>query len=48
MLVVRFIVEQDLPIDKLLVVTFTKAATEELKERVRCRLLETKRRWKAV
>ncbi len=43
MLVLRFIVEQKISIDKLLVVTFTKAATEELKERIRNRLIEAKR-----
>ncbi|MGZ5071338.1 MAG: UvrD-helicase domain-containing protein [Methylobacter sp.] len=43
MLVLRFIVEQAMPIEKLLVVTFTKAATEELKDRVRCRLAEARR-----
>ena len=43
MLVLRFVVEQDLKIDQLLVVTFTKAATEELKDRVRARLAEAKR-----
>ncbi len=42
MLVLRFIVEKGIPIDKLLVVTFTKAATEELKERIRNRLIEAK------
>jgi exodeoxyribonuclease V beta subunit len=43
MLVLRFMVEQGIAIEKLLVVTFTKAATEELKERVRSRLTEAKR-----
>ena len=43
MLVLRFVVEQGMMIDKVLVVTFTKAATEELKDRVRERLAETKR-----
>ena len=43
MLVLRFVVEQDIAIDKVLVVTFTKAATEELKDRVRSRLAEAKR-----
>jgi len=33
MLVLRFVVEQDIAIEKMLVVTFTKAATEELKDR---------------
>lgn len=42
MLALRFVVEQDLAIDKLLIVTFTKAATKELKERVRARLVEAK------
>jgi exodeoxyribonuclease V beta subunit len=40
MLVLRFVVELDMAIDKLLIVTFTKAATEELKERVRSKLAE--------
>ncbi len=43
MLVLRFVVEQGIAIEKLLVVTFTKAATEELKDRVRCRLAEARR-----
>ncbi|MFA5923367.1 MAG: exodeoxyribonuclease V subunit beta [Methylococcaceae bacterium] len=43
MLVLRFVVEQGMTIDKVLVVTFTKAATEELKDRVRGRLAEAKR-----
>jgi exodeoxyribonuclease V beta subunit len=43
MLVLRFVVEQGIPIEKLLVVTFTKAATEELKDRVRSRLTEARR-----
>lgn len=43
MLVLRLVVEQDVPIDKLLVVTFTKAATEELKDRIRGRLAYAKR-----
>lgn len=43
MLVLRFVVEQGIAIDQLLVVTFTKAATEELKERVRQRLADAKR-----
>jgi len=42
MLVLRFVVEKNIPIDQLLVVTFTKAATEELKERIRNRLYEAK------
>ncbi len=43
MLVLRFVVEHGFTIDQLLVVTFTKAATEELKDRVRARLIEAKR-----
>ncbi len=43
MLVLRFVVEQDIAIERLLVVTFTKAATEELKDRVRSRLAEARR-----
>jgi exodeoxyribonuclease V beta subunit len=43
MLVLRFVVELGITIDKALVVTFTKAATEELKDRVRGRLAEAKR-----
>jgi exodeoxyribonuclease V beta subunit len=38
MLVLRFITEFGFPLQKILVVTFTKAATEELKERIRARL----------
>ncbi len=40
MLVSRFVVEMDTDIKSLLVVTFTKAATEELKARIRARLVE--------
>jgi exodeoxyribonuclease V beta subunit len=43
MLVLRFVVELDVAIDQLLIVTFTKAATEELKDRIRQRLAEAKR-----
>lgn len=42
MLVLRFVVEQDLDIKRILVVTFTKAATAELKERIRSRLAEAR------
>ena len=42
MLVLRFVVEQALAIDQILVVTFTKAATEELKDRIRSRLVEAR------
>lgn len=43
MLALRFVVERGLPIEQLLIVTFTKAATEELKERIRARLAGAKR-----
>lgn len=43
MLVLRFVVELDVPIDQLLAVTFTKAATEELRYRVRQRLADARR-----
>jgi len=42
MLALRFVVEHNYTIDQLLIVTFTKAATKELKERVRARLVEAK------
>ena len=42
MLVLRFVVEKELDIKQVLVVTFTKAATEELKARIRLRLSETR------
>ena len=42
MLVLRFVVEQELDVKKILVVTFTKLATEELKERIRNRLIDAR------
>jgi len=42
MLVLRFVVEKELDIKQILVVTFTKAATEELKDRVRARLIDAR------
>jgi exodeoxyribonuclease V beta subunit len=39
-LVLRLIVERGLPVQEILVVTFTKAATAELRERIRARLRE--------
>ncbi len=42
MLVMRFILQQGYSIDQLLVVTFTNAAAQELRERIRARLLEIK------
>ena len=41
-LFLRLVLEKQLPVDQILVVTFTKAATEELKERIRNTLLEAK------
>jgi len=41
-LFLRMILERDFPVDRILVVTFTKAATEELKERIRCKLIQAK------
>lgn len=38
MLALRFVAEQGLPLQQILVVTFTKAATEELRDRIRARL----------
>ena len=43
-LVLRLIVEQEIPINSLLVVTFTKAATAELKSRIREHLCRRGRR----
>ena len=42
MLVLRFVVEQNLDIKQVLVVTFTKAAIEELKDRIRSRLVDAR------
>lgn len=39
-LVVRFVVEKGIPIESILVVTFTRAATAELKARIRQRLYD--------
>jgi exodeoxyribonuclease V beta subunit len=38
-LVVRYVVEDDVPLPAILVVTFTRAATAELRDRVRARLV---------
>lgn len=38
LLYIRLIIEQQLTVDQLLVVTYTRAATEELRERIRARL----------
>lgn len=43
MLVLRLVVERAIPIEQILVVTFTKAATEELKDRIRARLSDARR-----
>ena len=42
MLVLRFVVEFNVPVEELLVVSYTKAATEELRSRIRNRLLEAR------
>jgi exodeoxyribonuclease V beta subunit len=41
-LYLRLIVEKDLPVDRILVVTFTDAATGELRDRIRQRLVEAR------
>ncbi len=41
-LFIRLIIENNLTVDQILVVTFTKAATEELRERVRNKLVKAK------
>ena len=41
-LFLRLILEKQFPADQILVVTFTKAGTEELKDRIRNKLLEAK------
>ncbi len=42
MLVLRFVLEFNVAIDKLLVVSYTRAATEELRSRIRSRLVEAR------
>lgn len=42
MLVLRAVVELEVPIEKILIVTFTRAATEELRSRIRARLFSAK------
>jgi exodeoxyribonuclease V beta subunit len=42
MLVLRFVVEENFDIKQILVVTFTRAATEELKDRIRSRLVDAR------
>ncbi len=46
-LVLRLLLERRLPVEKILVVTFTKAATAELKERIRSRIQQTLQRLRA-
>ena len=40
-LATRYVAERGIPLDQLLVVTFSRAASQELRERVRARLEET-------
>lgn len=42
MLVLRAVAELAVPLEKILIVTFTKAATEELRARIRTRLVEAR------
>ncbi len=42
-LVARYVIEEGVPLDKLLVVTFGRAASQELRSRVRERLVEVER-----
>ena len=42
-LFLRLILERQLQVDQILVVTFTKAATEELKDRIRSKLLQAEK-----
>ncbi len=42
MLVLRFVAEFGIPVEELLVVTYTRAATEELRSRIRSRLVEAR------
>lgn len=42
-LFIRLVVEQAMTVDRILVVTYTRAATEELKQRIRTRLTEALR-----
>lgn len=41
LLYLRLVIEQDVPVEKILVVSFTQAATAELRERIRSRLQGT-------
>ncbi|MFP5308153.1 MAG: UvrD-helicase domain-containing protein [Actinomycetes bacterium] len=47
-LVTRYVAEADVPLPRILVVTFTRAATAELRERVRRRLVEAAAHCSAV
>ena len=47
-IVLRLVVEEGLGIDQILVVTFTEAATAELRERVRRRLRDALALWRPV
>ena len=41
-LVTRLVVEQQVPIERILVITFTNAATAELRDRIRARLSQVR------
>ena len=41
-LFIRLVLEKQLPVDQILVLTFTNAATEELKDRIRKKLVQAK------
>lgn len=47
LLVLRLVVEQALDIDHILVLTYTRAATAELKSRIRARLRQAQRFWQS-
>jgi exodeoxyribonuclease V beta subunit len=46
-LFLRLILEKQLRVDQILVVTFTKAATEELRDRIRAKLLQAEKTFTA-
>ena len=48
LLFVRLLLERELSVDRILVVTFTTAATEELRGRIRLRIREPWTLWREV